>query len=162
MLLPHAPAACSCHLNHPVANAPGSDYGAGGVAFGVGRVGLGTGVRVAVGAGGGVSSSTDLVGDGSGGVPPLLFEFWFVFAFWLSPGFTPPMSIGVSPGVGEVETFALTLGLADGSTAPPEGIPASDSPVAGFAGSTGELFGSAVSVGLGVVAVVGCELRVNA
>ena len=139
------------------------DFGrySGGVAFGAGIVGLGTGDFVAVGAGGGVASSTALLGEGSGAFF-FVFEFSFAFAFRFSTGVTPPTSIGVSPDLGDGEALALTLGLADWSVAPPEGIPASASPVGGFAGSTGELFGSAVSVGSVVVALVGCELRVNA
>ena len=136
------------------------DY-SGGVAFGAGCVGLATGVLVAVGAGGGGgSSSTDLLGDGSGAF--FRFEFSFVFVFWLSPGVTPPISIGVSPGAGEAVAFGLMFALAGWSIVPPAGMPASDSPVAGFCGSTGELFGSAARVGPGVVELVGCELRVNA
>lgn len=122
---------------------------------------MGTGVLVAVGAGGGGSSSIDLVGDGSGGVAPL-FVFEFAFVFSLPPGLKPPASSGLSLGEGDGEGLALMFGLAPRSVAPPAGIPASDSPVGGFAGSTGELLGSAARVESGVVAVVGCELRVNA
>ena len=58
--------------------------------------------------------------------------------------------------------FALMFGLVPVFVLPPAGIPASDSPVGGFAGSTGELFGSAARVVPGVVSFVGCEFRVNA
>ena len=146
----------------PASKRPDEDYWISGVeAFAAGSEGFGTGVFVAAGVGGGGgSSSTDLVGDGSGSVPPFLFEFSFAFA--LSPGFEPPISVGLSFGLGEAEVFVFSFWLAAGAVEPPAGIPASDSPVGGFTGSTGELFGSATRVESVVVALVGCELRVNA
>ena len=57
------------------------------------------GFLVAVGNGGGSSTSTVFVGDGFA-----LLEFWFVLSLALM--FAPP-SIGVSPGEGEAERFAF-------------------------------------------------------
>lgn len=133
----------------------------GGEALGGGIVGLGTGVFVALGAGDGGSSSTECDGEGKGGIGAFLV-FEFSFALSLALGFTTPMSLGLSPGSGEAEVFGLMVELVTGFVLPPAGIPASDSPVGGFAGSTGELFGSAARVVPGVGVFVGCEFRVNA
>ena len=109
---------------------------------------------VAKGDGGG--TSTDLPGEGSGGFL-FVFEFSFVLLLALMSG--PPISTGPTVAAGEAATFALAFA---GVVEPPEGMPASDSPVGGFAGSTGLLLGSATSADGSVVGVVGCEFRVNA
>lgn len=88
-----------------------------------------------------------------------MFEFWL--ALLLALGLKPPMSLGLSLGTGEAETFALSLIFAVWLVVPPAGMPASDAPVGGFASSTGLLLGSAAKGEAVVVAPV-WELRVNA
>ena len=68
--------------------------------------GFGTGGLVAVGNGGGGSSSTDRVGDAEGF---LVFEFPFELSF---PLMLAPRSPGSSPGAGEAEVLAFSLLLA--------------------------------------------------
>ena len=116
--------------------------------------GFGTGGLVAVGNGGGGSSSTVCVGDGEGF---LVFEFPFVLSLMLAP-----RSPGSSPGAGEAEVLAFSLLLAVWFVVPPDGIPASDSPVAGLAGSTGLLLGSATNGEPAGAAPVGCGSRESA
>ena len=124
----------------------------GGDAFGGGSVGFACGGFVAIGEGSGGSASTDLVGEGNGRFDGfLVFEFSFTLSLALI--FTPLLSFGLPLTSGESEVFVLVL--ADWLVVPPAGIPASDSPVGGFAGSTGLLFGSAASVEPDVVAFVG-------
>ena len=65
------------------------------------------------------------------------------------------MSFGFSLGSAGVEVFLLLFAVAAWFVTPPAGIPASGSPVAGFTGSTGLLFGSAASVDPGALAFVG-------
>jgi len=127
----------------------------GGVPLAAGTDGFGNGGLVAVGDGCGVAVSAGLVGDGSAG---FLFAFEFVLLLALRSG--PPSSFGVSLAAGDGATLALTLGA--GVAAPPEGMPVSESPVAGFAGSTGLLFGSAANAEPLPVVSFGCELRVKA
>ena len=115
-----------------------------------GTLGFGNGGFVAVGEGWGGGSSACRVGDGNGGTEPLLlFEFSFALSFALR--FIPPMSSGFSPGDGVAEVFELLFELAFRFVVPPAGIPASDSPVGGVAGSTGWLFGSAARVEPGAI-----------
>ena len=123
----------------------------GGGADGFGRGGL-----VAVGEGGGGSASTDRVGEGNGEVDGLVLEFSFALAL------ASMTSLGFSLGSGEADTFAFWFAFAFWLVLPPAGIPASDSPVAGVAGSTGLLLGSAARVEPVVVASVGWELRESA
>ena len=117
--------------------------------------GFGTGGLVADGNGGGGSSSVDRVGEGNGF---LVFEFWFVLSLLLMS----TTSLGLTPGSGEVEELVFAFVLAVAFVLPPDGIPASDSPVAGFTGSTGLLLGSADKGEPAGVAPVGCGLRENA
>ena len=118
--------------------------------------GFGIGGLVAVGNGGGGPSSTVRIGDGEGF---LVFEFPFELSF---PLMFAPRSPGSSPGAGEAEVLAFSLLLAVWFVVPPDGIPASDSPVAGFAGSTGLLLGSATNGEPAGAAPVGCGSRENA
>src|ERR1700741_1374638 len=127
----------------------------GGEPLGAGTEGFGNGVLVAVGDGSGGAASAVLVGEGSAG---FLFAFEFVLLLALRSG--PPRSLGVSLAAGDGATVAVTFGA--GVVPPPEGMPAWESPVAGFAGSTGLLFGSAANAEPLPVVSVGCELRVNA
>lgn len=124
-------------------------------------MGFGSGGFVDTGEGkGGATSATELVGEGSGWVT-VFRELEFSFAF--ASRFTSPGNSGL--GVAGETTglaFAFAFVLAAGVVVPPAGIPASASPVAGLAGSTGLLFGSATRPGPGVVALVGGELRVKA
>ena len=118
-------------------------------------MGFGSGGFVAAGVGPGSSGSTDRVGEGNGkfaGFPVL------EFSFTLSLGVAPPISFGLTLTSGE--TAVLTL--VDWLVVPPAGTPASDTPVAGFAGSTGLLFGSATKGEPVGAASVGCGLRENA
>ena len=116
--------------------------------------GFGIGGLVAVGSGGGGSSSTVRVGAGEGF---LVFEFELPFPLMLAP-----TSTGSSPTVGEAEVLAFSLPLAVWFVVPPDGIPASDCPVAGLAGSTGLLLGSATNGEPAGAAPVGCGSRENA
>ena len=116
--------------------------------------GFGIGGLVAVGNGGGGSSSTVRVGAGEGF---LVFEFELSFPLMLAP--TSP---GSSPTAGEAEVLAFSLLLAVWFVVPPDGIPASDCPVAGLAGSTGLLLGSATNGEPAGAAPVGCGSRENA
>jgi len=128
--------------------------------LGGGRVGFGAGALVGVGDGGGCSTSS--LGEGAGTTGAfLLLEF--AFALSLALVFTPPALFG-SSAVGEAtgEASGLALGFSVGIVPPPTGIPASAAPVGGLAASTGWPFGSAAKVEVGVVSVVGFELRVNA
>ena len=109
---------------------------------------------VANGDGGG--TSTDRFGEGSGGFL-FVFEFSFVLLLALISGL--PTSTGLAEAVGDAATFALAFA---GVVEPPEGRPASDSPVGGLAGSTGLLLGSAARADGSAVGFVGCEFRVNA
>jgi hypothetical protein len=127
--------------------------------LGGGRVGFGVGTLVGVG---GEGCSTSNLGEGAGTTGAfLLLEF--AFALPLALVFTPPALFG-SSAVGEAngEASGLALGLSVGVVPPPTGIPASGAPVGGLATSTGWPFGSAAKVEVGVVSVVGFELRVNA
>ena len=117
-------------------------------------MGFGSGGFVAAGDGPGSSRSTDRVGEGNGKFAGFLV---LEFSFTLSLGVAPPISFGLALASGE--TVVLTL--VDWLVVPPAGTPASDAPVAGFIGSTGLLFGSAARAP-GVVALLGCEFRVNA
>jgi hypothetical protein len=76
---------------------------------------------------------------------PLPFSFEFEFAFT----FVFTLGVKSSVGPGEASTLALGLAftLAGGLIVPPDGIPSSPLPVAGCAGCTGWLFGSAASAG---------------
>src|SRR5215213_9489579 len=116
-----------------------------GVAVGEG---FSAGGFVADGPGGGASSGTTLrVGSGNAGALRLLLLLPFVFAF--SFVFTFAAGLMSSIGCGETSTLALGLALTftGGLTDPPDGIPSSPLPVAGCAGCTGWLFGSAASAG---------------
>ena len=132
-------------------------YGNSGVDAVVGATdGFGSGGLVLVGkGGGGGSSSTDWAGEAAG----FLFEFSFVLTLALA---LAPMSLGLTPTSGEADVLAFSLVFAVGFVFPPDGIPASDSPVAGFAGSTGLLFGSATNGEPAGAAPVGCGSRDNA
>ena len=96
---------------------------------------------MAVGDGGGGGSSAGVVGEGNGGFVDLRFEFSFTFAFTFGSSATTSGELA-----GTLE-LALTLWLEfSGVVMPPIGRFASGEPVAGVAGSTGLLFGSAASV----------------
>ena len=103
-------------------------------------MGFGAGGFVAAGDGGGVSIfSIWRDGKGNGIVGAFVLLFAFVLSFRLTPG----AALGSSAGEGEAEILALTFASAVGLVTPPAGIPDSDRPVGGLAGSTGWLFGSA-------------------
>ena len=113
-----------------------------------------------------MSGTTLRVGSGNAGALRLLlallfsleFVFVWVFAF----------ASGVKSSVASGEAAALALGLAltfaGGVIDPPDGIPASPLPVAGCAGCTGWLLGSAASAGTCwfVFASAGVVFLVNA
>ena len=116
-----------------------------GVAVGEG---FSAGGFVAEGTGGGAFSGTTLrVGSGKAGALRLLLplpfslEFEFVLLFAFASG------VKSSVAAGEAATLALGLAFAGGVIDPPDGIPSSPLPVAGCAGCTGWLLGSAASDG---------------
>jgi len=92
------------------------------------------------------SGTTLRVGSGNAGALRLLFVFVFVLLFAFA--FTFASGLTSSIGVGSCAAFAFGEGftLAEGLIEPPEGSPCSGLPVAGCAGWTGWLFGSAASV----------------
>ena len=90
----------------------------------------------------------------------LPFSLEFVFALLFAFAFAS----GVKSSAGETATLALGLAIAGGLIDPPAGIPSSPLPVAGCAGCTGWLLGSAASDGTCwfVFASLGVEFLVNA
>jgi hypothetical protein len=100
---------------------------------------LGDGALVAAGEGPRGGSSIELVGDGNGGFA-LRFELSLAFAFGSST-----TTSGELPAGSGVDAFTFWFELS-GVVLPPIGRFASGEPVAGVAGSTGLLFGSAASV----------------
>jgi hypothetical protein len=125
----------------------------GGEELGGGSVGLGT-AFVGIGEGGGSSAT---LGEGAGITGALL-----VLEFWLVLSLAAPPVFGSLEGDGDGEGSGVELGCSDGFVAPPAGIPDSGAPVGGLAASTGWPFGSAASVEVAGVSVVGPELRVKA
>ena len=114
-------------------------YGSsGGETLGFGKVGFGDGALVAAGEGTGGASSIDVVGEGNGGLAGRRFELSLVFGLGSST-----TTSGELPAGNGVEAFTFAF---SGVVLPPSGRFASGEPVAGVAGSTGLLFGSAASV----------------
>lgn len=102
----------------------------------------GVGGLVALGAGTGTFSGTTLlVGSGKGGALRLVFELVLLFSFAFAGGVTSSIGVAASSAF----AFGEALTLADGLVAPPDGSPSSALPVAGCAGWTGLLFGSAAN-----------------
>lgn len=121
--------------------------------------GFSAGGFVAEGTGDGWFSGTTLrVGSGTAGALRLLLPFSFVLAFAFA------LAAGLMSSIGGGETAALGLAIAGGAIDPPAGIPSSPLPVAGCAGCTGWLFGSAASDGTCwfVFASARVEVLVNA